>query len=448
MVRTTTRAIYLVVLVVVLGRSLSPLPGTGLFIWSEERWDVVVLTAVTVREFYVTSHLLWLSSQRWYRRLQRRRQAKARLSDPDLQVLAAQMFPDPPEPDARAWAEELALAAVKRSLRGLFSLLPEASCAALYRRLRWPLGRCCIYCGDTNLRTKDPHYRLYWQRHECLDCSAKRGHEVTFTDLSGTILEGSHLPCRLWMWGAFLFVFGCSTQELAQELQVNYKTARRMVFLFQLSYLTQRFRCPLTGPVEIDEIYIIGGLKGKAGGQPLNRPPRRRRLKKRGRGTWFSDKTPVLGLVDRKGQVYLIPCANVQSKTIQPFVERLVARGAKVYTDEYKIYAFLEQLGYRHESVNHSQGEYARGEVHSNTIEGIWSLLRSHLAIHRGVSKVYLPLYVARFEFLHNRRHQNRWGQMVDLLVLGWQADGRRLRRLIREGRVREACPIPGLEMS
>ena len=153
----------------------------------------------------------------------------------------------------------------------------------------------------------------------------------------------------------------------------------------------------------------------------------------------------MLGLVDRKGQVYLIPCANVQSKTIQPFVERLVARGAKVYTDEYKIYAFLEQLGYRHESVNHSQGEYARGEVHSNTIEGIWSLLRSHLAVHRGVSKVYLPLYVARFEFLHNRRRQNRWGQMVDLLVLGWQADGRGLRRLIREGRVREACPIPGL---
>jgi len=129
------------------------------------------------------------------------------------------------------------LATVKRGLRGLFSLLPEASCAALYRSLRWPLGRCCVYCGGTNLRTKDPHYRLHWQQQECLDCSAKRGREVTFTDLSGTILEGSHLPCPLWMWGAFLFVFGCSTQELAQELQVNYKTARRMVFLFQLSYL-------------------------------------------------------------------------------------------------------------------------------------------------------------------------------------------------------------------
>jgi len=103
MVRTTTRVIYLVVLVAVLGRSLSPLPAAGLFIWSEERWGVVVLTAVTVREFYVTSHLLWLSSQRWYRRLQRQRQTKARPSDPDLKLLAAQMFPDPPEPGLRSW---------------------------------------------------------------------------------------------------------------------------------------------------------------------------------------------------------------------------------------------------------------------------------------------------------------------------------------------------------
>jgi len=152
-----------------------------------------------------------------------------------------------------------------------------------------------------------------------------------------------------------------------------------------------------------------------------------------------------LGLVDRNGQVYLIPCANVQSETIQPFIERLVTRGATVYTDDYSIYSFLHRLGYDHDSVNHKRGEYARGEVHINGAEGLWSLLRHHLRVHRGVSKVYLPLYIVRFEFIFNRRHQQRWGQLVDLLALGCQADGRHLRRLIREGRLRQACLIPGL---
>jgi transposase-like protein len=290
---------------------------------------------------------------------------------------------------------------------------------------------------------------------------------VTFTDLSGTVLEGSHVSVRIWLWGGLLFVSGCSTREVARELGVNYKTARRMVSLFQLAYLTQRFRCLLTGPVEVDEVYIIGGQKGRAGGLPLLRPPRCRGLKKRGRGTWATDKTPVLGLVDRQGHVYLIPCANVQTKTIQPFIERLVDRGATVYpvvrshrtnrTDSYNIYTFLRRLGYQHATVNHHHGEYARGEVHVNGVEGIWSLqlscrpttgLRHHLRVHRGVSKVYLPLYVARFEFTFNRRDQRRWGQLVDLLSLACQADGRRLRRWVRQGRLRDACPIPGLVMA
>ena len=96
----------------------------------------------------------------------------------------------------------------------------------------WPLGCRCLYCGGQRLRVKDPHYRRYWRRYTCLDCGLALGREVTFTDLSGTVLEGSHMSVRAWLWGSLLFVSGCSTRKVVRELDVNYKTARRMVSLF------------------------------------------------------------------------------------------------------------------------------------------------------------------------------------------------------------------------
>ena len=158
-----------------------------------------------------------------------------------------------------------------------------------------------------------------------------------------------------------------------------------------------------------DRVGHVGARVPEASGKlDLDRPPRKRGLRRPGRGVWESDKVPILGLVSRHGDLYLLPCANVQSDTIRPLIEHLTDRGATLYTDEYNIYNFLRRLGYQHQTVNHSKGEYARGPVHVNTVEGLWSLLRDHLRIHRGVSKLYLPLYVMRFEFLTNHRHHSR----------------------------------------
>ena len=136
---------------------------------------------------------------------------------------------------------------------------------------------------------------------------------------------------------------------------------------------------------------------------------------KRGRGTAESEKPPIFGMVQRGGQVALRMLANVQQKTIQPIIEETVAKGTQIYTDEYNIYARLEKWGYAHKTVNHSQGEYARDEdddgfheVHVNTMEGIWSLLRSWLRPHRGVSQAKLPIYLAFFEFTHNVRQRGQ----------------------------------------
>ena len=107
--------------------------------------------------------------------------------------------------------------------------------------------------------------------------------------------------------------------------------------------------------------------------------------------------------------------ANVQQTTIQPVIETIVQPGSLIYTDEYDIYARLESWGFSHKSVCHSAGEYARDEdgdgfheVHVNTIEGFWSLLRSWLRPHRGISQEKLPLYLAFFEFVHNTRKRGK----------------------------------------
>jgi transposase-like protein len=173
-------------------------------------------------------------------------------------------------------------------------------------------------------------------------------------------------------------------------------------------------------------VYVVAGHKGQSEMvKKSNREGRRRRLKgKRGRGTAATEKPPIFGMVQRGGQVILRMLSDVQQKTIQPVIEAAVATGTMIYTDEYTIYDRLQQWGYQHKTVNHSQGEYARDEdgdgfheVHVNTMEGVWSLLRSWLRPHRGISQAKLPLYLGFFEFVHNV-HQRGKALLPSLLEL------------------------------
>ena len=173
----------------------------------------------------------------------------------------------------------------------------------------------------------------------------------------------------------------------------------------------------LSGEVESDECYIVAGQKGQPKKvKEANRKPRRRKLKgKRGRGTSGDEKNPVSGFVERGGLVRLQVVDDVQQKTIAPIIKSSIASGTLIYTDEYNIYERLEEWGYQHKIVHHGSGEYARDEdgdgfheVHCNTQEGIWSLLRSWLRPHRGVSQEKLPFYVGFFEWIHNLRKRGK----------------------------------------
>jgi len=129
-------------------------------------------------------------------------------------------------------------------------------------------------------------------------------------------------------------------------------------------------------------------------------------------------------LIQRGGRVVMRMLANVQQKTIKPIIKQYIAKGSLIHTDEYDIYARLRSWGYAHKTVCHSHGEYARDddgdgfcEVHVNTMEGVWSLLRSWLRPHRGISQEKLPLYIGFFEFVHNARTRGK--SLLGALVQG-----------------------------
>lgn len=131
-------------------------------------------------------------------------------------------------------------------------------------------------------------------------------------------------------------------------------------------------------------------------------------------------------MIQRGGQVVLQMCENVKQATIKPLIEQTIIPGSQVYTDEYAIYQRLEEWGYGHKQVCHGRGEYARDEdddgyheVHVNTMEGFWSLLRSWLRPHRGISQGLLPLYLGFFEFTHNVRKRGKalLGELLGLLL-------------------------------
>lgn len=120
-------------------------------------------------------------------------------------------------------------------------------------------------------------------------------------------------------------------------------------------------------------------------------------------------------MIQRGGAVVIQMLDNVQQATIKPLIAETVAPGSQIYTDEYGIYNGLSGWGYRHKTVCHGDGEYARDEdgdgfceVHVNTMEGFWSLLRSWLRPHRGISQEKLPLYLGFFEVVHNARKRGK----------------------------------------
>ena len=292
------------------------------------------------------------------------------------------------------------------------SLIDEAKCFEVVRKIRWPDQVKCPDCGWSCIKKRGFHNtQAHRQRYLCKHCYCM------FDDLSETIFAGHHQPLSIWIVCLYFMGLNQSNQQIAQELNLNKDDVQHMTTQLRAGVVNKKPIVVLQDEVECDEVYVIAGHKGyPAAVRAKGRKGRRHRLKgRRGRGTLEKEKPPVFGMIQRGGQVVIQMVENVQQKTIKPLIKATIASATLIYTDEYNIYARLEQWGYAHQTVNHSLGEYARDEdgdgfheVHVNTIEGFWSLLRSWLRPHRGISQEKLPLYLGFFEFVHNTRKRGQ----------------------------------------
>jgi transposase len=196
-------------------------------------------------------------------------------------------------------------------------------------------------------------------------------------------------------------------------LGVHVRTSDRWCWWLRNAALSYEMDRQLEGTVEADELYHTAGNKGQAqhgGTKLLGRRPRRRRKKREpGRGHYDKDRPAMIAWVSRQGPVVVQAVKDFTVKTVQQAVDIAVQAGSRLYTDSASSYRALK--GYRHDFVNHTQQEYARGEIHENRAECLFSLLKPYLRVFRGISKTNLPGYVGFFQFLRNVRQQTAFEQ-------------------------------------
>jgi transposase-like protein len=263
----------------------------------------------------------------------------------------------------------------------------ESLAADLLEQVRWRDGVECPRCRSDRT-VKNGSYGAF-QRYLCKNC------DRTFNDKTGTIFAHSKVALRKWLFSIYAFLrFNTSLRQLQREIGVTYKTMHRRVERF-----TRALDAPqldLVGPVEIDEVYVSAGLKGRKRDQES----RSRGLSTRGRGSYEGDKPPVFTIVDRgTGQRYVVPTKSADESTVRLLLADHEEESLTVYTDGFRAYDPLEDDDkFTREYVVHGDGEYADGDVHVNTCESHASLARRWLSPHRGVSKDKLTQYLRAFQ--------------------------------------------------
>jgi transposase-like protein len=254
----------------------------------------------------------------------------------------------------------------------------EDACRKYMEELRWPNGVKCPRCGSDKLS------RI--KKRAQFDCDSCR---YQFSVTAGTIFRDTHLPLWKWFLAVYLIVEakkGISANQLKRTIGVSYKTAW---------YLSHRIRAALKevdaqllkGIVEADETFVGGKVEGM------------------GRG-YRGNKTVVVGAFQRDGAIRLQVVRGRDRESLQGFIRENVAGDAQaIYTDDWKAYEGIADHDTKHETVNHSENEYVRGDVHTNSMENVWSLLkRSIVGSYHQVSTKHLDAYLDELEFRFNNR--------------------------------------------
>jgi transposase-like protein len=272
----------------------------------------------------------------------------------------------------------------------------ETAARAHFEKMRWPDGPICPHCGTvdeaTELHGESTRAGLY----KCRAC------QTPFTATMGTLYERSHIPLHKWLLATHLMTAskkGISAHQLWRMLGFgSYRTAWFMAHRIRegMRELFPEDTGPLGGDgktVEIDETFVGGLEKNK------------HRNKRKHAGTGGAGKEAVFSLVERKGRVRSHHVTEVSAKTLRPILQAHVDAATFIMTDEGAAAKKIGSEFDRHGSVNHSIGEYVRGDIHINTAEGYFSVFKRGIyGTFHHVSQQHLKRYLAEFDFRYNER--------------------------------------------
>jgi transposase-like protein len=258
----------------------------------------------------------------------------------------------------------------------------EDKCREYLEGLRWPDGVICPKCASKSVSRISTRSQF--------DCNSCR---YRFSVTSGTMFHDSHLPLSKWFLATYMMIEskkGMSAKQFERSLGVAYRTAWYLCHRVRKA-MEEASPIKLRGIVEIDETYVGGKVKGK------------------GRG-YKGNKAVVVGAVERDGRIALKVVPSNDAASLQGFIKDTTADETKAYyTDQWPAYKGIANHNTLHETVNHSIDEYVRGDVHTNSVEGVWSLFkRSIIGSFHKVSIKHLDAYLDELEWRFNNR-ENPW---------------------------------------
>jgi len=290
-------------------------------------------------------------------------------------------------------------------------------------KTRWPDGPVCSHCGTVNHaypnKAKPGFYR-------CAEKECRKDFTVT----TGTVMERSHIPLNKWLMAFYLMASskkGISAHQLHRALGVDYKSA-----WFMCHRIREAMRDdndpgfdPLGGKgkiVEADETYFGQVEERKPSKQRKGRP-----FTKGGR-SGPGGKRAVVSLVERGGRVRSFHPAVADGDTVTSIVLDNIRRESRLHTDESRLYMFPGAEFRKHETVTHSHGEYVRGDVHTNSVEGYFSIFKRGMkGTYQHCKEKHLHRYLAEFDFRYNNRMALGIGDIERTVNAVKGAEGKRL---------------------